>query len=176
MSIRQKSFWLVAACFLGLVAAANYHYSTANQIPSDGPLTIGFPLTFYSMVCPMIAAGAAACQKEVNALGFAVDLIGCVALAVAAAALSMRLARMQFVKRTLFWTITATVFSSVFLITSLATALQSASHRGRALQMGFPAVYLYEYAGDSFNAINLATDLVICFVAAFLWVAAFFRR
>ena len=167
--------WLLATFFLGLIGLADYHYSTVNQIPSDGPLTIGFPMTFYWMVCPMIVAGAGACQRELNALGLAVDLIACVAFAMVAACLSMQLAQKNFVKRALFWTITSAVFSLTFLLTSLATALHSASHRGRGIGIGFPAVYLYEYAGDSFNALNLATDLVICFVAAFLCVAGFRR-
>ena len=175
-AIWKKSFWLVSACFLGLIGLADYHYSTVNQIPSDGPLTIGFPITFYWMVCPMIVAGAGACQRELSAPGFAADLIGCIAFAMAAAYLSIHLARKHFVRRALFWSITGMVFFLTFLLSSLAMALHSAAHRGRAIEIGFPTVYLYEYAGDSFNAINLATDLVVCFVAAFFCVAAFFRR
>jgi hypothetical protein len=174
--IERKSFWLVAAFFLVLMALANYHYSMANQIPSDGPLTIGFPMTFYWMVCPMIAVGAGACQRGINAWGTIVDLIVCIAFAMVAASLSLHFARKNFVKRTLFWTITSAVLFLTFLLTSLATALHSASHHGRAVQIGFPAVYLYEYAGDSFNALNLATDLLICFAFAFLCVARFFKR
>ena len=173
---RNKSFWLLTACFLGLIGLADYHYSRVNQIPSDGPLTIGFPITFYWMVCPMIAAGAGACQRELSALGFAADLVGCIAFAMGAAYLSMHLACKRFVRRAPFWTVTGAVFSLTFILSSLATALHSPSHRGRAIEIGFPAVYLYEYAGDSFNAINLATDLVVCFVAAFFCVAGFFRR
>jgi len=171
---RSISFWLIAACFLGLVGLTDYHYSTVNQLPSDGPLTIGFPMTVYRMVCPMIVAGAGACHRELSALGFAVDLIGCIAFATVAAYLSAHLARKHFVRRALFWTLTGVVFSATFVLASLVTALHSAAHRGRAIEIGFPAVYLYEYAGDSFNAINFATDLVVCFVAAFLCVASFF--
>jgi uncharacterized membrane protein (DUF485 family) len=171
-----KSFWLIVALFLGFIGLTDYHYSTVNQIPSDGPLTIGFPMTLYRMVCPMIVAGAGACQKELSALGFTVDLIGCIAFAIVAAYLAAHLARKHFIRRGLFWAITGAVFALTFLLTSLASALHSASHRGRAIEIGFPAVYLYEYAGDSFNAINLATDLVICLVAALFCVAAFFRR
>jgi hypothetical protein len=174
--IRNKSFWLIVAFFLGLMSLADYHYSTVNQIPSDGPLTIGFPMTFYWTVCPMIAVGAEACQRGTNALGFIVDFIVCIAFAMVAASLTLRLARKNFVKRTLFWTIMSAVFFLTFLLTSLATALHSASRHGRAVEIGFPAVYLYEYAGDSFNALNLATDLLICFVFAFLCVARFFKR
>ena len=174
---RNRAFWLITALFVGFVGMADYHYSTINQIPSDGPLTIGFPMTFYRKVCPMVVvAGAGACQAEISALGIAVDLIGCIALAMVSACLSMHLARKHFVRRPRFWIITSAVFSLTFLLLSLATALHTASHHRRALEIGFPAVYLYEYAGDSFNAINLAADLVICFVAAFLCVAAFFKR
>jgi hypothetical protein len=174
--IKSKSFWLIVAFFLGLMGLADYHYSIANQIPSDGPLTIGFPMTFYWMVCPMIAVGAGACQRGTNALGFIVDLIVCIAFAMVAASLSLHFARKNFVKRGIFWTITSAVFFLTFLLTSLATALHSASRHGRAIEIGFPAVYLYEYAGDSFNALNLATDLLIYFVFAFLCVARFFKR
>jgi hypothetical protein len=173
---RSRAFWLITALFVGFVGMANYHYSTINQIPSDGPLTIGFPMTFYRKVCPMVVVGAGACQAEISALGIAVDLIGCIALAMVSACLSMHFARKHFVRRPRFWIITSAVFSLTFLLLSLATALHSASHHRRALEMGFPAVYLYEYAGESFNAINLAADLVTCFVAAFLCVAAFFKR
>ena len=41
------------------------------------------------------------------------------------------------------------------------------------LEIGFPAVFLLEYAGESWNAMNLAMDLVICFAAALLCVAVF---
>jgi hypothetical protein len=172
---KRKSFWLIAAFFLGLIGLADYHYSIANQIPSDGPLTIGFPMTFYWMVCPMIAAGAGACQSGIRALGFIVDLMVCIAFAMVAAGLSVHFARKHFVKRALFWMSTSVVFALTFLLASLVTALHSASHHGRAIEIGFPAVYLYEYAGDSLDALNLATDLVICFVVAFLCVASFYR-
>jgi hypothetical protein len=121
-------------------------------------------------------AVAGACQAEISALGIAVDLIGCIALAMVSASLSMHLAGKHFVRRPRFWIITSAVFSLTLLLLSLATALHSASHHRRALEIGFPAVYLYEYAGDSFNAINLAADLMMCFVAAFLCVAAYFKR
>jgi hypothetical protein len=173
---KTKSFWLIAAFFFGVASLADYHYSTVNQIPSDGPLTIGFPMTFYRMVCPMIVAAAGACETELSALGFTVDLIGCLAFAMIAAIVSMHCARRSFVKRALFWTITGTVGILIFLLISLVTALHSASHHGHAIEIGFPAVYLYEYAGDSFNALNLATDLVVWFVVAFLGVAQLFRR
>jgi hypothetical protein len=173
---RRKTFWLIAAFYLGLIGLADYHYSMSNQIPSDGPLTIGFPMTFYWMVCPMIASGAGACQRGISAFGFIVDLIVCIALAMVAASLSMHFARKDFVKRALFWISVSVVFSFTFLLASLVTAFHSASHHARAIEIGFPAVYLYEYAGDSLDALNLATDLVICFVAAFLCVASFFRK
>jgi hypothetical protein len=172
---KGKSFWLIAAVFLGLIGLADYHYSIANQIPSDGPLTIGFPMTFYWMVCPMITAGAGACHRGISALGLILDFSVCVVFAIAAAGLSVHFARNDFVKRTLFWISTCVVFSLTFLLASLVTALHSASHHGRAIEIGFPVVYLYEYAGDSFDALNLATDMVICFVAAFLCVAPFFK-
>jgi hypothetical protein len=173
---KRKSFWLIAAVLLGLIGLADYHYSIANQIPSDGPLTIGFPMTFYWMVCPMITAGAGACHSGISALGLIVDFIVCMVFAIAAASLSMHFARKDFVKRTLFWISTSVVFSLTFLLASLATALHSASHHGRGIEIGFPVVYLYEYAGDSLDALNLVIDLVICFVAAFLCVASFFKR
>jgi hypothetical protein len=172
----RKSFWLIVALFLGLIGLADYHYSTVNQIPSDGPLTIGFPMTAYWMVCPMIVAGAGTCQRGLSALGLAVDLIGCIALAMLAASLSEHLTRKRLVKGALFWAITGAAFSLTFLLTSLLSALHSASHHGRAVAIGFPAVYLYEYAGDSLNGLNLATDLVICFAAAFICVALSFRE
>ncbi len=173
---KAKSFWLIVAFLFAAAGLANYHYSTVNQIPSDGALTIGFPIPAYRMVCPMIVAAAGTCQQEMNALGFVVDLIGCLAFAVFAASVSVRFARRDFIKRARFWMIMGAVGTLTFLLASLASALHSASHHGRALEMGFPAVFLYEYAGESFNAFNLATDLVICFVAAFLAVAMFFRR
>jgi len=173
---KTKSFWLIVAFFLGLMGLADYHYSMANQIPSDGPLTIGFPMTFYWMLCPMITVGAGACQRGINAWGLIVDLIACIAFAMVAAGLSLHFARKHFVKRALFWTITSAVFFLTVLLASLVTALHSASRHGRAIEIGFPAVYLYEYAGESFNALNLATDLLICFVFAFLCVARFFKR
>jgi hypothetical protein len=122
---RRKSFWLVTACFLGLIGLADFHYSTVNQIPSDGPLTIGFPITFYWMVCPMIVAGAGACQRELGAMGLAADLMGCIAFAMGAAYLSTQLACKHFVRRALFWTITGAVFSLTFLLSSLAAALST---------------------------------------------------
>jgi hypothetical protein len=172
----RRSFWLIVAFFLGLIGLADYHYSTINQIPSDGPLTIGFPMTVYWMVCPMIVAGAGKCERGLSAIGLAVDLIGCIALAMVAASLSEHLAQKRLVKRALFWAITGAVFSLTFLLTSLVTALHSASHHGRAIEIGFPAVFLYEYAGDSLNALNLATDLIVCFAAAFICVALSFRE
>jgi len=171
-----KSFWLIAAVLLGLICLADYHCSISNQIPSDGPLTIGFPMTFYWMLCPMIAAGAGACQRGISASGLIVDFVVCVACAIGAAILWMHFAQKHFVKRTLFWICTGIVFTLTFLLASLATALHSASHHGRAVEIGFPLVYLYEYAGESLHALNLAIDLMICFVAAFLCVAPFFNR
>jgi hypothetical protein len=170
-----KSFWRTAAILLGLVCLADYHYSTSNQIPSDGPLTIGFPMTSYWMSCPMIAAAGGACHSRMSALGLMVDLITCVAFAFAAASLSLHFARADFVKRRAFWMVTFGAFVAAFLIGSGVTAFHSASHHGRAVEIGFPVAYLREYAGESWNAPNLVTDLVICFAAAFLCVAPFFR-
>jgi hypothetical protein len=170
-----KLFWPVAAVLLGFICLADYHYSTSNQIPSDGPLTIGYPMTFYWMSCPMITAAGEACQAGVNAMGLIVDFITCVAFAIVAASLSLHFARGDFVKRKAFWIVTGVVFAAAFLLESLLTAFHSASHHGRAVEMGYPVVYLREYAGESLNAANLAVDLVFCFVAAFLCVAPFFR-
>jgi hypothetical protein len=94
--------------------------------------------------------------------------------AIVAAGLMLHFAQKDFVKRKTFWMIAAIVFVAVFLLGSLLTAFHSA-HRGRAVEMGYPAVYLREYAGESWNAPNLAVDLGLCFVAAFLVVAPFFR-
>jgi hypothetical protein len=175
-SAAGKSFWPIAAVMLGLIALADYHYSTSNQIPSDGPLTIGFPMTAYWMSCPMIAAaGGAACHAETSVFGLAVDFITCIAFAIVAASLSLHFAGRDFVKRKAFWMIAGAVFAVAFLLGSLLTAFHSASHHGRAVEIGYPAVYLREYAGESLNAPNLAVDLGLCFVAAFLLVAPFFR-
>jgi len=173
---KGRSFWLIAVVFLGLICLADYHCSISNQIPSDGPLTIGFPMTFYWMLCPMIAAGAGACQRGISALGLIVDFMVCVACAIVAAILSMHFSRKDFVKRKPFWISTGLVFISAFLLASLVTAFHSASHHGRAVEIGFPLVYLYEYAGDSLHALNLVIDLAVCFVASFLCVALFFKR
>jgi len=173
-SAAVNSFWAIAAVMLGLIGLADYHYSTTNQIPSDGPLTIGFPMTSYWMSCPMIAAAGRACHSGISALGLTVDVITCIAFAIVAASLSLHFARRDFVKRKLFWMITGAVFAAAFVLGSLLTAFHSA-HHGRAVEMGYPAVYLREYAGESLSAANLAVDLGLCFVAAFLFVAMFFR-
>jgi hypothetical protein len=173
-SAAGKSFWAIFAVMLGLIALADYHYSTSNEIPSDGPLTIGFPMTSYWMSCPMIAAAGGACQAGISALGLTVDVITCVAFAIVAASLSLHFACRDFVKRKAFWMISGVAFSAAFLLGSLLTAFHSA-HHGRAVEIGYPAVYLREYAGESLNAPNLAVDLGFCFVAAFFLVAPFFR-
>jgi hypothetical protein len=173
-SAAGKSFWAIFAVMLGLIALADYHYSTSNQIPSDGPLTIGFPMTSYWMSCPMIAAAGGACHTETSVLGLAVDFITCIAFAIVAASLSLHFAHRDFVQRKAFWMITGAVFAAAFLLGSLLTAFHSA-HHGRAVEIGYPAVYLREYAGESLNAPNLAADLGFCFVVAFLLVAPFFR-
>jgi hypothetical protein len=43
----RKPFWPLAVIFLALACPMNFHFSTLNQIPNDGPLTRGFPLTFF---------------------------------------------------------------------------------------------------------------------------------
>ncbi len=169
-----KSFWLSAAAFLVVICFVDYHFSTSNQIPSDGPLQIGFPMTFYWMVCPMIAAGSGACRSGISVPGFAVDALFCIACAGVAAGIAIHVAKLACVKRKRFWMITSLVFVLAFLLVSLATALHSASHHGRALAMGFPAVYLYEYAGDSFNTLNFVVDLVLFYAASLLGVALLF--
>jgi phosphatidylserine synthase len=170
----DKSFWPITAVFLGLICLADYHYSTSNQIPSDGPLTIGFPMTSHWMSCPMIVAAGGACHTGTSVLGLVVDFTTCVAFAMIAASLLLRFAHRDFVKRKVFWMITGVVFAAAFLLGSLLTAFHSA-HHGRVVEIGFPVVYLREYAGEALNAPNLAVDLALCFVAAFLFVAPFFR-
>jgi hypothetical protein len=170
----KRSFWLTAAVLFGLFCSADYHYSVVNQIPSDGPLRIGYPMTGYWMVCPMIAVGSAACQSGMSALGLIVDALFCVALACVAARIAIHVARLDCVKRKRFWVITSLVFVLAFPLVSLVTALHSASHHGRAIEIGFPAVYLYEYAGDSFRALNFIVDLVLCYALSLLCVAVLF--
>ena len=170
-----KVFWSAFAAFFVLLCLIDYHYSTVNQIPSDGPLTRGFPLTFYWMICPMSAAGAGACGSGIRIAGLVVDAVSCMACALAAAAISAHIAGRKFAKTRTFWTRTVVVFALTFLVTSVISLLQSASH-GRVIEMGYPVVYLREYAGESWNAMNLALDLAICFAAALLCVAAFSRK
>jgi hypothetical protein len=167
----ERSFWLTAAALSGLFCFADYHYSFVNQIPSDGPLRIGYPMIAYRMVCPMIAAGSAACQSGISALGLIVDALFCGVLACVAAGIAIHVARLDCVRRKRFWMITSAVFVLAFPLASLFTALHSASHRGRAIEIGFPAVYLYEYAGDSFRALNFIVDLVLCYALSLLCVA-----
>jgi hypothetical protein len=98
------------------------------------------------------------------------------ACALAAAAISTQIAGRKFVRTRAFWITTVVVFALTFLLTSAITLLHSASHHGRAhqgrvIEMGYPAVYLREYAGESWNAMNLALDLAICFAVALLCVA-----
>ena len=169
---QEKVSWPAFLAFFALLCLVDYHYSTVNQIPSDGPLTRGFPLTFYWMVCPMSAAGAGACGSRMSVAGLVVDGALCLACALAAAAISTHISRRKFAKTKAFWIKKVVVFALTFLITSLITLLQSAS-RGRAIEIGFPAVFLREYAGESWNAMNLAMDLVICLAAALLCVAVF---
>jgi uncharacterized membrane protein YhaH (DUF805 family) len=172
----RKPFWPLAVIFLALACLLNFHFSTVNQIPSDGPLTRGFPLTFYWMVCPMSAAAAAACRSGTSVLGLIVDCIVCMVCALAAAMVSIHIAGKRFVRRKRFWIITGVVFAATFLLSSLITAFLSAHHHGRGLEIGFPTVYLYEYAGDSLNAVNLAVDLGVCLTVALLCAAAFSRE
>jgi hypothetical protein len=173
--VEKRMFWPAVAGFFVLLCWVNYHYSAVNQIPSDGPLTIGFPMTFHWMICPMSAAGAGACRSGTSTLGLVVDWIACVAGALAAAAWSTHLAGREFAKTRTFWIRTAVALVLIFVLTSAITLLQSAAHHGRAIEMGFPAVYLREYAGDSWNATNLIMDLAVCFAAA-LWCVATFSR
>jgi len=125
----------------------------------------------YWMVCPMMAARSAACQSGMSGLGLIVDALFCIAWASVAAGIAIHVARLDCVKRRRFWMITSAVFVPAFLLVSLVTAWHSASHRGRAMEIGFPAVYLYEYAGDSFRALNFMVDLVLCYVVSLLCVA-----
>ncbi len=171
-----KVFWSAFAAFFALLCLIDYHYSTVNQIPSDGPLTRGFPLTFYWMICPMSATGAGACGSGMSIAGLVVDGVLCMACALAAAAISSHIAGRKFAKTRTFWIWTVVVFVLTFLFTSVITLLQSASRRGRAIELGYPAVYLREYAGESWNAMNLALDLGMCFAAALLCVAVFSRN
>ncbi len=173
-SARNEWFWRIALVFLGVICLANYHYSISNQIPADGPLRIGFPMTFYWMVCPMISAGTGACRQGISALGLIVDLITCIVFAIIAASVTMYFAEKDLIKRRSFWISTGIAFVLIFLLASVVTAFFPSPRHGRALEMGFPAVFLREYAGESWSLFNLSTDLVICFVVAFLLVAWFF--
>jgi hypothetical protein len=166
---KWAAFWVI----LGFICLCNYRFSTVNQIPSDGPLTIGFPMTFHWTVCPMSAAGAGGCRSGTNFPGLIIDAIVCVVCALAAAALTTHIAAKRYVRTRRFWVVTTVVFALAFLLASLITAFQSASHHGHALEMGFPAVYLYEYAGDSLNIPNLAIDLLLFYAGALVCVAAF---
>ena len=174
--IRKKAFWPLAMIFLGLACLLNFHFSTVNQIPSDGPLTRGFPLTFYWMICPMSAVAAGACRSGTSVFGLIVDGIASLVCAMAAAAVSVHIAGKRFVRRMRFWMVTVIVFAAALLLTSLITAFLSAHHHGRGLEIGYPAVYLHEYAGDSLNAVNLAVDLGFCLAVALLCAAAFSRE
>jgi hypothetical protein len=171
--LMKKPKWAAFWVILGFICLCDYRFSTVNQIPSDGPLTIGFPVTFHWTVCPMSAAGAGGCRSGTSFLGLIIDGIVCVACAMAGAALAGHIAEKSYVRTRRFWVVTSVVLALTFLLTSLITALRSASHHGRALEMGFPAVYLYEYAGDSLNGVNLVIDLLLFYVAALLCVAAF---
>ena len=102
-SVKNEWFWPIAMVFLGVICLADYHYSISNQIPSDGPLRIGFPMTFYWMVCPMISAGTGACQRGISALGLIVDLTTCIAFAIIAATATMYFAENNLIKRKQFW-------------------------------------------------------------------------
>jgi hypothetical protein len=171
--IGKKAFWPLAMVYMVLACLLIFHFSTVNQIPSDGPLTRGFPLTFYWMVCPMSAAAAGACRSGTYLFGLFVDCIACMVCAAAAAAVSIHIAGRRFVRRMRFWIVTAIVFATLFLLGSLVSAFLSAHHHGRGVAIGFPAVYLYEYAGESLNAVNLAVDLGIYLAVALLCAAAF---
>lgn len=169
---RHEGVWWIAMLFFLVICLADYHYSTSNQIPSDGPLRIGFPMTSYWMWCPMISAGAGACHRGFSALGLIVDLIACMGFAIIAAILMAHFARKNFVKSKGFWITTCVVFASIFLIASAVAAFHATPHHGRALEIGWPAVYLREYAGESWKPLNLSVDLVVCFLAAFFGVAS----
>jgi hypothetical protein len=98
---QEKVSWPAFLAFFALLCLVDYHYSTVNQIPSDGPLTRGFPLTFYWMVCPMSAAGAGACSSGVSVGGLVVDAALCMACALAGAALSAHVSRRKYQRQRL---------------------------------------------------------------------------
>jgi hypothetical protein len=173
-SAKIEWLWRIAMVYFGVICLVDYHYSISNEIPSDGPLRIGFPMTFYWMVCPMISAGAGACQQGISALGLIVDLTTCVVFAIIAATVTMYFAEKNLIKRKQFWISTGITFALIFLLASVVTALFPSPRHGRALEVGFPVVYLREYAGESWSLLNLAVDLVICFVVSFVIVALFF--
>jgi hypothetical protein len=172
--MRRRGLWCLAAALFVLTCLVNIHYSTSNQIPSDGPLMIGFPMTFFWKVCPMISAGADGCRQAIAALGLVVDLIVCCAVAMIGAMLCAHFVQQDYVKSSRFWVITGLAFAFIFLLTSSVSAMQSVS-RGRPIEIGFPLVYLREYVGESWNVLNLAADGALCFILAFPAVAAFFR-
>jgi hypothetical protein len=173
-SAGRRRFWWLAAALFGFIGLVNFHFSTSNQIPSDGPLTIGFPMTFLWKVCPMISAGGDACHQEIAAVGLVVDLIVCCAVAIFVAILCAHFVQQDYVKRSRFWVVAGFTFAVIFLITSSVSAWHSVSP-GRSIEFGFPLVYLREYAGESWNVLNLAGDAALCFLIAFPVAAAFFR-
>ena len=169
-------FWRLALAFFVVICFADYHYSTSNQIPSDGPLRIGFPMTFYWMVCPMMSAGTGACHQGLSTLGLVVDLITCMAFSVIAAAAAMYFALKDFARAKGVWIATVAAAAFLFVLSSALGVLMSGPHRGRALELGMPVTYLREYAGESWNWLNLAVDLILCLLTAFLVVAPFLAK
>jgi hypothetical protein len=173
--LTRASTWYVAATLFGLLFLADHHYSSSNQIPSDGPLTIGFPMTFFWKICPMVTAAAEPCRDNIAAVGLMVDLIACAFVAILGAILAVHLAQQDFVKRARFQISVGCFFALIFLLASAVSAFMSAS-RGRSLEIGFPAVYLREHVGESWNALNLLVDGALCILVAIIVAAAFFRE
>jgi hypothetical protein len=169
-----NSLWWIALVIFGPICLSDYHLSISNQIPSDGLLTIGYPKTFYWKVCPMISTVGPACQSGIRASGLVIDLLVCSAVSMVSALLAIHFWRKDFITSKLFWLSMGFVFALTFLLASVVTALHSGSHHGRAINMGFPLVYLFMHGIESFDALNLAMDLAICFIASFLGVASVF--
>ena len=131
-------------------------------------------MTFYWKVCPMISTGGSACPSGMSALGLVSDLLVCSALSLVSALLAMHVWRKDFITSKLFWLSIGLVVALTFLLASVVTALHSRSHHGREINIGFPLVYLSMHGIESFDALNLAVDLFLYFIASFLCVASFF--
>lgn len=81
-------FWVATVVYAVLFAAADYRLSYLDEMPADGPLTIGFPFTAYIRGCGMIGGG---CSSDLRLWAIAVDFVFCAGLALAAAYATQRM-------------------------------------------------------------------------------------